>query len=119
MRLRTPQRLGTPGGHQEDADPSEACPLAAAFAVIQDMLAFKYGLQLDESDFVSKARARCDTADRSSPSRLAAALNSEPALRLKDVANDRVVQLQLQVSSITSFAELRSHIRRWPGTASA
>jgi len=117
MRAGTPRRLG--GAQEEVAEPGETCPLGAACVVIQDMLALKYGVQIDEADFMTKARARCDPADRSSPARLAAALNTEPALRIKDEANDRLLQLELQVAVVTSFAELRAHVRRFPGSACA
>lgn len=117
MRLRTPQRCSSPP--DDIAAPGETCPLRAACAVVQDMLSLKYGLQLDEADFVSKAKVRCDPASRLLPERLAEALNSEPALRVKDAGNERLLQLQLRLVTVASFAELRGFVRRWPGTACA
>ena len=37
--------------------PWETCPFRTLLLVVQDMLALKYGLQLDETDFVTKAKA--------------------------------------------------------------
>ncbi|CAK9079062.1 Uncharacterized protein SCF082_LOCUS37740 [Durusdinium trenchii] len=42
---------------QEIEHPWETCPFQTLFVVVQDMLALKYGVQLDEFDFVNKAKA--------------------------------------------------------------
>eukprot|EP00927_Polykrikos_kofoidii_P031600 TRINITY_DN27143_c0_g1_i2.p1 TRINITY_DN27143_c0_g1~~TRINITY_DN27143_c0_g1_i2.p1 ORF type:complete len:534 (-),score=90.11 TRINITY_DN27143_c0_g1_i2:94-1695(-) len=121
MRIKTPK--GTPKNlsraPSSDDIFGEACPLGAACVVLQDMLALKYGEQLDDADFMSKAEVRCDRGARLSPSGLAQALNSEPALRLKDVANERLLQVELKVQEVHSFRELQSYIRSRPGTACA
>lgn len=117
MRLKTPTRMGALP--EEIAAPGETCPLRAVCSVVQDMLALKYGMQLDEDDFVSKAKVRCDPDARQLPDRLAAALNEEPALRVKDAGHERLLQLQLGIHAVTSFAELCGHVRQWPGTACA
>lgn len=116
---KTP-RWTTSTPRQESGEPAaETCPLGAIFTVVQDMLSMKYGQQLDESDFLSKAEARIGSDDCFDPAVLAAALNSEPALRIHDAAHERLIQLELQVHAVSSFDELRSCIQRWPGTACA
>ncbi|CAJ1411157.1 unnamed protein product [Effrenium voratum] len=107
-------RLSSP---QDIDHPWETCPFRTLFLVIQDMMALKYGLQLDEPDFVGKAKARC--GDHLEPGLLAAALNAEPALKVKDAGNERLVQLRLRVTTMSSFWELQGYLRRWPGTACA
>jgi len=79
----------------------------------------KYGLELDVGDFISKADARCDQQTRLSPAKLADALNSEPALRVKDLANEKLLQISLAVTPVKSFRELQGYIRSRPGTACA
>jgi len=102
---------------EEIDHPWETCPFRSLFVVVQDMLALKYGLQLDETDFVSKAKARC--GPELQPGKLVHALNAEPALKVKDASNERLLQLQLQTTTMSSFAELQNSLRRWPGTACA
>jgi len=110
--------LGSPPA--EDIDqPGETDPVAAAFTVIQDMMALKYGVQLDEHDFISKAKVRCSPEERLSPLKFATALNGEPALKLKDSSSEHLVQLRLNAIVVTTFQELQGFIRRWPGTACA
>lgn len=87
--------------------------------VVQDMMALKYGMQLDEFDFVSKAKARCTAQERGAPRRLCEALNAEPALKVKDASNERLIQLHLRLTTVASYAELQGFVRRWPGTACA
>ncbi|CAK0825362.1 unnamed protein product, partial [Prorocentrum cordatum] len=110
-------RLGSPPG--DVGEPGRTCPLGAVCMVIQDMLALKYGCHIDEADFMSKARVRCDQNERLSPESLVHALNSEPALKLKDAGNERLLQVRLSSAAVRSFAELRSSTCRWQGTASA
>jgi len=76
-------------------------------------------MQLDEFDFVSKAKARCTAQERCDPRRLCEALNAEPALKVKDASNERLIQLHLRLTTVASYAELQGFIRRWPGTACA
>ncbi|CAE8625887.1 unnamed protein product [Polarella glacialis] len=118
MRGKTLPRLGSPPIDEID-QPGETCPVTAAFMVLRDMTELKYRQQLDESDFASKAKARCCPGERLSPLRLAEALNAEPALKLKDSSNDRLFQIQLSIRSISTFSELQGLVRRWPGTACA
>eukprot|EP00931_Biecheleriopsis_adriatica_P005016 TRINITY_DN10658_c0_g3_i1.p1 TRINITY_DN10658_c0_g3~~TRINITY_DN10658_c0_g3_i1.p1 ORF type:complete len:624 (+),score=147.40 TRINITY_DN10658_c0_g3_i1:60-1931(+) len=117
-RVKTPSRLGSPPA-DEVAEPWETCPVGATFMVVQDMLALKYGLQLDEFDFASKAKVRVSPEDRFSPTRYVAALNSEPALKVKDASGEHLVQLKLSLTTVSTFAELQGFIRRWPGTSCA
>mmetsp|Transcript_25877 Transcript_25877/g.74169 ORF Transcript_25877/g.74169 Transcript_25877/m.74169 type:complete len:526 (-) Transcript_25877:239-1816(-) len=117
MRLRTPTRVGSPP--EEVAGPEDTCPLGAVCTVVQDVLSLKYGTQLDEADFLGKARVRCDPGARLLPERLVDALNEEPALRVKDVGNERLLQLQLRATPVSTFGELVGLVRRWPGTACA
>eukprot|EP00930_Biecheleria_cincta_P088260 TRINITY_DN7749_c0_g2_i1.p1 TRINITY_DN7749_c0_g2~~TRINITY_DN7749_c0_g2_i1.p1 ORF type:complete len:672 (+),score=132.15 TRINITY_DN7749_c0_g2_i1:166-2016(+) len=114
----TPKRKSSPP--TEDIDqPGETCPVGTAFIVLQEMLALKYGVQLDEHDFTCKAKARCDPTERLSPLRFVAALNAEPPLKVKDFSTERLIQLRLSVTPVTTFAELQGFVRRWPGTACA
>eukprot|EP00435_Cladocopium_sp_Y103_P037318 s554_g9.t2 len=53
------------------------------------------------------------------PRKLVHALNAEPALKVKDANNERLLQLRLQTTTMSSFPELQNCIRRWPGTACA
>eukprot|EP00930_Biecheleria_cincta_P039096 TRINITY_DN26899_c0_g1_i1.p1 TRINITY_DN26899_c0_g1~~TRINITY_DN26899_c0_g1_i1.p1 ORF type:complete len:634 (+),score=113.29 TRINITY_DN26899_c0_g1_i1:146-2047(+) len=120
-RLRgagTPKRLGSPPA--EDIDkPGETCPVGTAFIVLQEMLALKYGIQLDEHDFTCKAKARCTPEERLSALRFVEALNAEPALKVKDACCQRLIQLRFATTIVTTFAELQGFMRRWPGTACA
>jgi len=102
---------------QEIDHPWETCPFRTLFVVVQDMLVLKYGLELDELDFINKAKARC--GPELQPRKLVHALNAEPALKVKDANNERLLQLRLQTTTMSSFAELQNCIRRWPGTACA
>lgn len=104
---------------QEIEHPWETCPFQTLFVVVQDMLALKYGVQLDEFDFVNKAKARCGPGSELQPRKLAHAMNVEPALKVKDASNERLLQLRLDVTSMGSFVELQNALRRWPGTACA
>lgn len=79
----------------------------------------KYRQQIDEADFLAKAEARIGSDDCLDPVALATALNSEPALRIHDAGHDRLIQLQLKVHTVSSFAELQRCIQRWPGTSCA
>ncbi|CAE7885228.1 PAT06 [Symbiodinium microadriaticum] len=148
LRARTPQRLGSPlvvlqssqepvhrkpslsarsrsnsgrlSSPPDDVEqPRETCPVSTLFMVVQDMMALKYGMQLDEFDFVSKAKARCTAQERGAPRRLCEALNAEPALKVKDASNERLIQLHLRLTTVASYAELQGFVRRWPGTACA
>lgn len=102
------------------AEPAaETCPLSATLRVIQEMLCLKYSQQLDESDFLSKAEVRIGSDDCFDPAAIAAALNSEPAFRIHDAAHERLIQLQLKVRAVSSFAELKGCMERWPGTCCA
>lgn len=83
------------------------------------MLALKYGEHMDEGDFLSKAEVRCDLGARLSPEKLAEALNSEPAMRVKDVSHDRQLQIRLGIKVVSSFAELKRRVKLWPGTCFA
>lgn len=118
MRAKTPQRAGSPP-LDEIEQPGETCPFGAAFVVLQDMLALKYGQQIDENDFIGKAKARCTSADRWSPHLLVEALNAEPGLKVKDEQNDRLFQMQIDTTKVESFAELQGFVRRLTGTACA
>jgi hypothetical protein len=82
------------------------------------MLAFKYGRQLDESDFMSKTEARMPTGQPILPRTLASVLNAD-TMRFRDDMHDRLLQLQVKVREISGFAELQTCIRKWPGTACA
>jgi len=118
LRTGTPKRLGSPPA--EDVDkPGETCPVGTAFIVLQEMLALKYGIQLDEHDFTCKAKARCTPEERLSALRFVEALNAEPALKVKDACCQRLIQLRFATTIVTTFAELQGFMRRWPGTACA
>lgn len=118
LRMGTPKRLGSPPA--EDVDqPGETCPVGTAFIVLQEMLALKYGIQLDEHDFTCKAKARCTPEERLSALRFVQALNAEPALKVKDASCQRLIQLRFVQTIVTTFAELQGVMRRWPGTACA
>eukprot|EP00434_Breviolum_minutum_P008279 symbB.v1.2.007307.t1/scaffold447.1/size204395/4 len=66
---------------------------------------------------MAKKKARC--GPELQPGKLVHALNAEPALKVKDASNERLLQLQLQTTTMSSFAELQNSLRRWPGTACA
>jgi len=107
-------RLGSPS-------PSELSTrvVRATLDVVRDVLAVKYGLAIDDADFLSKAAARCDLHEKITTSVLVEALNEEPALKLKDAANDRLLQIRFDCQVLDSFGELQNEIGKRPGLACA
>lgn len=106
-------------------DSVEAYSLGAVCALVQDMLALKYDVQLDETDFMGKAQVRTGLHDHLEPSALSSeldalsiALNAEP-LHVRDAFHERLYELKLQMRRVSTFDELQRCVRRYPGTACA
>eukprot|EP00746_Dinoflagellata_sp_MGD_P071634 gnl/MRDRNA2_/MRDRNA2_29154_c0_seq1.p1 gnl/MRDRNA2_/MRDRNA2_29154_c0~~gnl/MRDRNA2_/MRDRNA2_29154_c0_seq1.p1 ORF type:complete len:536 (-),score=135.90 gnl/MRDRNA2_/MRDRNA2_29154_c0_seq1:161-1768(-) len=116
-----PGRASSPLARLGSPSPSELSSrvVRATLDVVRDLLAVKYGQSIDDADFLSKAAARCDMQERLSASTLLEALNSEPALKLKDAANSCLLQLRFECREVISFAELSDEVAKRPGTACA
>lgn len=91
----------------------------ATLDVVKDLLAVKYEQAIDDADFLSKAAARCDMQEKLTASKLLEALNTEPALKLKDAANGCLLQVRFDFRVVDSFSELQNEISKMPGTACA
>lgn len=93
--------------------------VGATLDVVRDLLAVKYGQTIDDADFLSKAAARCDLQERVTATALLEALNSEPALKLKDAANERLLQMRFDCHVVETFEELQNEVAKRLGTACA
>lgn len=116
-----PGRASSPLARVGSPSPTELSSrvVRATLDVVRDLLAVKYEQTIDEADFLSKAAARCDMQERLTASTLLEALNSEPALKLKDAANGCLIQVRFDFHAVESFTDLQSKISKMPGTACA